>query len=170
MVVTFAKFAEGAWVTALLIPTMMIVMIAIRRHYRHIEAEVVNPAPLDLSDLRAPLVVVPILAGNRIAQKGLRFALSLSSEVQALHIDCEKDSGDFCQTWDRYVEGPAKRAGLVAPHLVELQPAKLLPLPIVRLGRDLRIPAGLRRRLAVGNLHFDLPEQIHNLPRLLPLR
>jgi K+ transporter len=67
MVVTVAKFAEGAWVTVLLIPTIMIVMVAIRRHYRQVEAEVANPVPLDLSNLRAPLVVVPILSWNRIA-------------------------------------------------------------------------------------------------------
>ena len=132
MVVTFAKFAEGAWVTVLLIPTIMMVMTAIRRHYRRVEAEVANPAPLDLSHLRAPLVVVPILSWNKIAQKGLQFALTLSSEVQALHIDCEKDSGNFRQTWDRDVEGPAKQAGLVAPRLVVLQsPYRFVITPIL---------------------------------------
>jgi amino acid transporter len=132
IVVTVAKFAEGAWVTVLLIPGIMIVMIAIRRHYRRVEAEVANPAPLDLSNLRAPLVVVPILSWNRISQKGLRLALTLSSEVQALHIDCEKDRGDFCQTWDRYVEGPAKRAGLAVPRLVVLpSPYRFVITPIL---------------------------------------
>ncbi len=132
MVVTVAKFAEGAWVTVLLIPAIMIVMVAIRRHYRRVEAEVANPVPLDLSDLRAPLVVVPILSWNRISQKGLRFALTLSSEVQALHIDCEKDSGNFCQTWQRDVEEPAKRAGRVAPRLVVLpSPYRFVITPIL---------------------------------------
>jgi amino acid transporter len=132
MVVTVAKFAEGAWVTVLLIPAIMIVMIAIRRHYRRVEAEVANPVPLDLSDLRAPLVVVPILSWNRIAQKGLRFALTLSSEVQALHIDCEKDRGSFLQTWERDVEGPAKQAGLAAPRLVVLpSPYRFVITPIL---------------------------------------
>jgi hypothetical protein len=132
MVVTVAKFAAGAWVTVLLIPAIMIVMIAVRRHYRRVEAEVANPVPLDLSNLRAPLVVVPILSWNRIAQKGLRFALTLSSEVQALHIDCEKDSGNFFQTWDRDVEGPAKQAGRVAPRLVVLpSPYRFVITPIL---------------------------------------
>jgi amino acid transporter len=132
MVVTVAKFAEGAWVTVLLIPAIMIVMVAIRRHYRQVEAEVANPVPLDLTNLRAPLVVVPILSWNRIAQKGLRFALTLSSEVQALHVDCEKDSGNFLLTWDRYVEGPAKQAGRVAPRLIVLpSPYRFVISPIL---------------------------------------
>jgi amino acid transporter len=132
MVVTVAKFADGAWVTVLLVPAIIIVMIAIRRHYRLVEAEVANPAPLDLTDLRAPLVVVPLLSWNRIAQKGLRFALTLSSEVQALHIDCERDDGNLCQTWDRYVEEPAKRAGRVPPRLFELpSPYRFVISPIL---------------------------------------
>ena len=86
--------------TVLLIPTIMTVMMAIRRHYRRVEAEVENPGPLDLSGIRAPLVVVPIFAWNRISQKGLRFALTLSSDVDALHIECEKDKGSFSPNWN----------------------------------------------------------------------
>jgi amino acid transporter len=132
IVVTVAKFVEGAWVTVLLIPAIMMVMLAIRRHYRMVEAQVANPAPLDLTGLRAPLVVVPILSWNRVAQKGLRLALTLSSEVQVLHIDCEKDDGSFSQIWDRYVEGPAKTAGQPMPRLVELpSPYRFVIIPIV---------------------------------------
>jgi amino acid transporter len=132
IVVTVAKFVEGAWVTVLLIPAIMILMINIRRHYRQVEAEVANPVPLDLRDLRDPLVVVPILSWNRIARKGLRFALTLSSEVQAVHVDCEKDRGNFLQTWDRNVEEPAKQAGRVAPRLIVLtSPYRFVISPIL---------------------------------------
>lgn len=131
-VVTIAKFAAGAWVTTLLIPAMVIVMISVRRHYDHVEGETATLTPLDLNNLRAPLVVVPILYWNKIAQKALRFALNLSAEVQALHINCEKDAGDFCETWNRYVEEPATRARLVAPHLVVLKsPYRFVISPIV---------------------------------------
>jgi amino acid transporter len=132
VVVTVSKFVAGAWVTVLLIPVMMIVMISIRRHYREVEAEVANPLPLDLTGLRNPLVVVPILSWNKIAQKGLRFALNLSSEVLALHIECEKDTGDIRQSWRRNVEEPARRAGLAAPRLVMLQsPYRFVLNPIL---------------------------------------
>jgi len=132
IVVTVAKFTQGAWVTALLIPAIMMVMMAIRRHYRLVEAEVACPTPLDLTNLRTPLVVVPLLSWNRVAQKGLRFALNLSPEVQVLHIDCEKDDGSFAQAWDRYVEGPAIQAGRVPPRLFELpSPYRFVIYPIL---------------------------------------
>ena len=132
VVVTVSKFVAGAWVTALLIPAIMIVMISIRRHYREVAAEIANTAPLDLTGLRNPLVVVPILFWNKIAQKGLRFALNLSSEVLALHIECEKDCGDMRQSWSRNVEEPARRAGLASPRLVVLSsPYRFVISPIL---------------------------------------
>jgi hypothetical protein len=132
VVVTVAKFVDGAWVTALLIPTIMMAMVAIRKHYRLVQAEIANPVPLDLADLPAPLVVVPLLSWNRISQKGLRFALTLSPEVQALHIDCEKDGGSFEEAWKRFVEDPAKKSGRPAPQLVSLpSPYRFVLTPIV---------------------------------------
>jgi amino acid transporter len=132
VVVTVAKFIDGAWVTALLIPAMMLVMAAIQRHYRRVQTEVANPNPLDLTGLRAPLVVVSILSWNRVAQKALRFALTLSSEVQVLHIDCEKDDGSFAQTWDSFVERPAIQAGRTPPRLFDLpSPYRFVITPIL---------------------------------------
>jgi len=132
VVVTVSKFVAGAWVTALLVPAMMIVMISIRRHYREVAAEVANPAPLDLTGLRNPLVVIPVLFWNKISQKGLRFALDLSSEVLALHIECEKDTGDIRQSWRHYVEDPARQAGLAPPRLIVLpSPYRFVLSPIV---------------------------------------
>jgi hypothetical protein len=49
-----------------------------------------------------------------------------------LHINCEKDTEDFCRTWDHFVEEPAKRAGLLSPHLVVLKsPHRFVVSPIV---------------------------------------
>ncbi len=132
VVVTVAKFVEGAWVTALLIPAIMIVMLAVRRHYRLVQSEIENPGPLADGDPTPPLVVVPVLSWNRVAQKGLRVALTLSRDVQVLHIDCEKDGGSFAKTWERDVAGAAKDAGRSAPQLVELpSPYRFVLNPIV---------------------------------------
>src|SRR5437870_2702078 len=120
--VTIAKFAEGAWVTTLLIPAMVILMMAVHRHYEQVEAQTANPMPLDVSHLREPLVVVPILHWNKIAQRGLQFALNLSADVRALHIDSgEGSDGTLRENWMRFVEEPTKNAGLPTPKLVILK-------------------------------------------------
>ena len=149
VVVTVAKFAEGAWVTALLIPSIMISMIAIRRHYRKVEREVGNPAPLDVSPFQPPLVVVPILAWNRVAQKALRFALTLSSEVQVLHIDTGKDDEKFPEAWEECVAKPAAQNGLPVPQLVQLSsPYRFVITPIVDYVQKLELK-NPKRKIAV---------------------
>ena len=137
-VVTVSKFAEGAWVTTLLIPAIMILMISVRRHYDRVEAETANPVPLDLSGLREPLVIVPILHWNKIAQKGLRFALNLSADLHALHIDSGEGTNDFRKNWSRFVEEPTKKAGLPTPKLVILKsPYRYVITPILDYVLDL---------------------------------
>jgi amino acid transporter len=120
VIVTVAKFAEGAWLTTFLIPAIMILMISVRRYYDREQVEIANPPPLELSGLRAPLVVVPILRWDKIAQKGLRFAHLLSTDVQALHVDCGEGSQRLREDWARFVEEPAKKAAVPPPRLVVL--------------------------------------------------
>jgi hypothetical protein len=177
LVVSVAKFIEGAWVTVLLIPTIIGVMMAIRRHYRRVEAEIENPGPLDLTGIQPPLVVVPIFAWNRISQKGLRFALTLSSETVALHVECEKDKGSFCQTWNRDAEEPAKRAGRAAPRLVVLpSPYRFVLTPIVNYILELeRTNPGRQIAVLIPELveqhwyHYFLHNQSAELLRALLL-
>ncbi len=133
IVVTVSKFAEGAWVTTLLIPAIMVLMISVRRHYDRVEAQTATSLPLALSGLREPLVVVPILRWDKIAQKGLRFALNLSTEVQGLHVHTEGGEVDrLRENWSRFVEEPAKEAGLPPPKLVMLKsPYRFVINPIL---------------------------------------
>ncbi len=138
VVVTVAKFAEGAWVTTIMIPALMILMFVIRRHYNREQQETANPMPLELRDLRQPLVVVPVIRWDRIAQKALRFALSLSVDVRALHIDSGEGSQRLRSSWNRFVEEPAKNAGLPAPQLVVLNsPYRFIINPILEYVLDL---------------------------------
>lgn len=132
IVVTVTKFAEGAWLTTLLIPTIMILMFSVRRHYDREQAEIANSVPLNLSNFRQPLVVVPILRWDQIAQRGMRFALLLSAEVQGLHIDCGEGSHRLREDWTGFVEEPAKKAGLLPPKLVVLNsPYRFVINPIL---------------------------------------
>jgi hypothetical protein len=54
--------------------------------------------------------------------------------------------------------------------LSELQTAIFLPPAALRLNGDFCFFAGLRGSLPVRNIHFNLPQQIHDLLRLVPLR
>jgi hypothetical protein len=134
VVVLVAKFVEGAWITLLMIPLLLAIMGAVRRHYHRVAIATSSHAPVDLSNLLPPLVVVPLQDWNRISQNALRFAYTLTTEVHALHVELEEEAGSsFCKDWNIYAEAPAKKAGLPPPEMVVLtSPYRWVLRPIIQ--------------------------------------
>jgi len=132
IIVLIAKFTEGAWITLLLIPGLILMMRLVRRHYDHVAEETGDRAQLNVADLAAPLVVVTIDRWSRIADKALRFAMAISSEVIAVHVDNGQESDTLASQWHELVEEPARRAGLAEPRLVVLKsPYRFVIRPIL---------------------------------------
>jgi amino acid transporter len=131
LVVLVAKFLEGAWITVLLIPALLLLMYAVHRHYRYVSERVADSTPLDLRHFRPALVVVPIERWSVIAKKAITFALSISPEVIGLHVNCEWTE-QLKKEWQEYVEKPVQEVGLAAPRLVILDsPYRYVSSPIV---------------------------------------
>jgi len=131
LVVLVAKFAEGAWITVLLIPAIFFGMVMIRRHYDRVAKAVDSPSPLVLKDFRPALVVVPIQRWSVVAKKAVSFALTISPEIIGLQIGCE-DTDDLKADWARYVEQPVMEIGVPIPKLVVLSsPYRFVLSPIV---------------------------------------
>jgi hypothetical protein len=76
-----SKFVEGACITMLVIPAIIVLMLRISRHYDRVAREVGGRTMLVLENLRPPLVVVPIEEWNKTSEKALQFALSISPDV-----------------------------------------------------------------------------------------
>lgn len=89
-----------------------------QQHYAQVARETACETPLDLTDLRKPIVVVPIKGWDKIARKGLRFALKLSPEVYAVQVCIEGAEEELRRYWAELVEQPAQAAGLPSPQLV----------------------------------------------------
>jgi len=117
LVVLIAKFTEGAWITAILVPLLMLTMIGVRRHYDRVGREIAVDQPLCLDKLDEPLIIVPLDRWTRITEKGLRFAMKLSDRVQAVHVDAEECREEVQQMWQRAVATPVREAGKIVPEL-----------------------------------------------------
>lgn len=132
IVVMVAKFTEGAWVTVLLIPGLVALMMAIHRHYARVGAETATSTPLHLEGRRSPIVIVPIAGWDRVAEKALRFATDMSPDVRAVHVDTGEARETLERRWARLVDEPAQRAGMRPPNLVVLpSPYRYVILPLV---------------------------------------
>ena len=134
-VVLVTKFVEGAWVTALLIPCIILVMVAVNRHYRRVGRETANPNPLRTANIRPPVVIIPMDRWSRIAEKAFRFAMSISPDLQVVHVDTpDIDHGDdeLSRIWMEKIVEPLRAAGLPEPKLMRLQsPYRYILLPLL---------------------------------------
>jgi hypothetical protein len=73
-------------------------MISVRRHYDRVIQETAAQPQLDLNDLHEPLAVVPLERWNRVSQKALRYALTISREVQVVHVECD-ETAELTRCW-----------------------------------------------------------------------
>ncbi len=137
-VVLSAKFLEGAWITVLLIPSLLAVMFTIRRHYRGVEREVSLDTPLDLSHTEPLVVVVPLDRWSKIGVKGLRYAMNMSTEVHVLQVRGGDKVPDLRESWPRLVEAPALELGVPVPRLTVVESQyRLLFTPILDFVADI---------------------------------
>jgi len=132
IVVLVTKFAAGAWIVALLIPALIILMLAVKRHYTGVDKAIVIDSPIRVDNLAEPLVIVPLDRWSRITEKGLRFAMKLSDHVEAVHVDAEECRDDVDAMWQRNVVAPITQAGHPVPQLVFLSsPYRFVLVPLV---------------------------------------
>ncbi len=121
VIVLITKFAAGAWVTALLVPTLIAIMWGVNRHYKRVQSEMADPTPLRLTNLEQPLVVIPMARWDKITEKALRFGLLMSKEIKVIHIHVEADEPGLEDIWDDKVKGPIDEAGLAQPELITVE-------------------------------------------------
>jgi amino acid transporter len=119
VVIGFNKFVQGAWITILLVPTLLIAFLWIRAHYRDISLQL-SMHGLSPSELKPPTslhangstsgpfptvpgVVVPIFSVDRGIVDAINYARSISNDVTAIYVEVEHGAGHRIQEeWMRY--------------------------------------------------------------------
>ncbi len=131
-VVLATKFTSGAWITAIVIPSIILMMLAVRRHYRWVTSQVAAKKALDTTKLEQPIVVMPIPGWDRVTSKALRFALSLSHDVYCVHVKNEENEESLETLWQNNVLAPMQQARLQPPHLIQIEsPTRKIIIPIL---------------------------------------
>ena len=120
LVVLASKFKSGAWVTALLIPTLILLMYSVKKHYTRVQGETRDTDRLKLTNLEQPLVVIPMAGWNRISEKALRFGLLLSKQIKVVHVHSSDEAHGIDQDWDEKIVAPIREAGFPDPELVTI--------------------------------------------------
>jgi len=102
VIVGAAKFALGAWIILLLIPLLIALMMAIRRHYETVEAALTAEWSTASTPARPPRVLVPIGRIDQASLSALAYARSISPDVTAINVtDDERGALAMKERWER---------------------------------------------------------------------
>jgi amino acid transporter len=156
-VVLVAKFTDGAWITVLLIPSLIMMMRAVQRHYSNVRQEMRATGPIRTDSLCEPIVLLPIDCLSLLAEKALRYAWTLSKEIHVLHVQCGEQTDQLCRDWHEAVEVPAQAAKLPVPKLVVLDsPYRFIVRPLVDYAMQQQLEQPDR------NITVLIPELVEN--------
>jgi amino acid transporter len=122
-IVLVSKFSHGAWITALVIPGLVLFFRQMKAYHERLTSITHAEGPLDVSNLSAPIVVIPLRRLDQVGQKALRFALTISPEVYVVQVLAEElDTENLQARWREHVEEPVRRhLNGVPPQLVLLR-------------------------------------------------
>jgi amino acid transporter len=116
-IILMTKFMYGAWVTVLLVPLLIGIMVAVKRHYTRVKRETDDPTPLRLTGLEPPIVVIPMARWDKITEKAMRFGMLMSPLVKVVHVDSD-DEDALGGVWETMVLVPVREHNFAVPELV----------------------------------------------------
>jgi amino acid transporter len=136
MVFAVTKFREGAWFVVILIPALVAVFFAIRRHYRELARALSLEAYGAPARIQRHRVILPISSVHRGTVAALRYARSLSDDITAVHVSIDPESAaNLRRKWGLWGNG-VRLVILESPYRMLLEPT----LDYIRKVADRRQP------------------------------
>jgi amino acid transporter len=132
LVVLVAKFVDGAWITALLVFLMILMMRLVHRHYQRVAREIALDRPISPAAITEPIIIVPVDRWSRLTEKALSFALSLSNDIRCVHVQVGEEHDSICDIWEKDVAAPLRDAGKCVPKLEVINsPYRYILQPVI---------------------------------------
>jgi amino acid transporter len=120
-IVAITKAFEGAWIIILLIPVLVVIFKATRRHYQHV-ADQLSLKGWKGETRQHSTVLVPIGGVHRAVLQAVAYARSLSDDVRALFVDTDPDATDRVrEDWAKW-GGGTKLEILPSPYRSLMEP------------------------------------------------
>ncbi len=104
LVVFISKFIGGAWITAIVIPSLTLGFLQVRRHYRTVAQQLsLRGLPPSLKPTPPARIVVPISGIHRGIVDAIGFARAIARDVTAVYVELEPGSGERVRTeWENW--------------------------------------------------------------------
>ncbi len=104
MVIAVTKFRDGAWITLIVIPGMILVFLRIRSHYAEVARELsLRGLPPSLKPVPLSRLVIPVASVHRGVIAAVDYAQGISSNITAVHVELEPGSGEALRRdWEQW--------------------------------------------------------------------
>jgi amino acid transporter len=97
VIIACFKFSEGAWVVVILLPSMVFLLLRVKRHYTAVAKQLrIGDDALTTMDISKDhyrtRVIVPVVSVNQASVRALRFARTISDNVTAFSVAIDEDA------------------------------------------------------------------------------
>ena len=104
IVITVSKFLLGAWLVVLLIPLLVLMFMAIHKHYNRVEEDRTTGTPLMPGEIKH-MFVVPVAELDRVSLQSLAYARSIAKRVIAVHVAIDDDDAHKVKAkWTEWIK------------------------------------------------------------------
>ncbi|MBC7714312.1 MAG: APC family permease [Rhizobacter sp.] len=109
IVIGITKFALGAWMVIILIPTLVLFFKQIKVHYLAVGHQLARDSyhqDLTKEGNEVFVAIVPISGIHPGVVKAVRYALTISKDVRVCYVDIDKDAtAKMLKVWDKWSQG-----------------------------------------------------------------
>jgi hypothetical protein len=121
VIVAVTKTLEGAWIVLLLIPLIVLLFNATRRHYDHVGSQLTLRGYTPQTRVHNT-VVMPIGGMQRAVVEALRYAETLSDDVRAVYVDIDaRATEQIRRDWESW-GGRVRLIVLPSPYRSVMEP------------------------------------------------
>jgi len=104
VVIAVTKFVDGAWITLIVIPGVILTFLRIRSHYAEVARELsLRGLPPSLKPVSLSRLVIPVASVHRGVITAVDYAQGISSNITAVHVELEPGSGEALRRdWEQW--------------------------------------------------------------------
>ena len=99
------KFREGAWIIIVVLPILVLMFLAIHRHYTDLADRLSLQRYKPQKPIRKQKVIIPVSGVHRGTLAAVRYAKSLSKDITAVHVAIDASEGErVLLKWQQWTE------------------------------------------------------------------
>lgn len=118
VVILVANFTGGAWISLCAVAGLVVLFTRVRGYYDRAHGETTAVERFEPIEDRPPLMLVAVKRWTRLSEKALRFALSVSPDVMAVHVARdEEETHALVEEWNDCVVPAFAQHGGKPPEL-----------------------------------------------------